>query len=249
MQDPNPDCRVAKTFVLVHGAWHGGWCWARVAQRLLLAGHRVYAPTLTGLGERSHLLRDDITLQTFVDDIVNVLRWEDLQDVVLVGHSFGGLVISGVADVAAERIRQLVFLDAFVLPSGVATFDTLPIEVVAKLHAASQQVSATVPVLAPPKPKTLGLLDPNDVSFVADRLTPQPLKTYQTALSLQHPLGNGLPCTYIDCVNPSFPAVEDSRQWVKTHTDWQWKTLDAGHGAMVSAPGLLAEMLSLLSTA
>src|SRR5690606_951056 len=108
----------ACTFVLVHGAWHGGWCWSRLASLLRAAGHNVYTPTLTGLGERNHLLNNDVGLQTFVDDIVNVLVWEDLQDVILVGHSFAGVVITGVADVMPERIRQLVYLDAFILESG-----------------------------------------------------------------------------------------------------------------------------------
>src|SRR5690606_34452571 len=93
------------TFVLVHGAWHGGWCWSRVAKLLRARGHNVYTPTLTGLGERHHLLTADITLQTFVHDIANVLIWEDLSRVTLVGHSFGGLVITGVADLIPERLQ------------------------------------------------------------------------------------------------------------------------------------------------
>src|SRR5690606_11511219 len=133
------------TFVLVHGAWHGGWCWSRVAERLRDSGHIVYTPTLTGLGERSHLLSHEITLQTFVNDVVNVLVWEDLNEVILVGHSFAGLVITGVADVVPERLNRLVYLDAFILESGVSTFDTLPAQVVAKMEAAAQLVPGAVP--------------------------------------------------------------------------------------------------------
>ena len=98
----------AQTFVLVHGAWHGGWCWSRVADRLRLAGHQVFTPTQTGLGERKHLLSREITLDTFTRDIANVIEAEELSNVVLVGHSFGGLAISGVADAMPDRLRHLV---------------------------------------------------------------------------------------------------------------------------------------------
>jgi pimeloyl-ACP methyl ester carboxylesterase len=111
------------TFVLVHGAWHGGWCYVRVADLLRAGGHRVVTPTLTGLGERSHLFSGAITLSTHIDDIVNVLRWEDLTNVVLAGHSYGGFVISGVAERVPERIAALVFLDAFVPADGESLWD------------------------------------------------------------------------------------------------------------------------------
>lgn len=231
------------TFVLVHGAWHGGWCWSRVASRLRAAGHTVFTPTLTGLGERSHLLSPDISLQTFVGDIVNVLVWEDLNDVILVGHSFAGLVITGVADKVPERLRHLVYLDAFILESGISTFDTLPVEIVAKLHAASRDGTGAAAALPPPKPKSLGLLEPEDVAFVEQRLTPHPLRSYETALQLQHPVGNGLPCTYLSCANPSFAAVDDSRNWARNRSGWRWEDLDSNHEAMVSAPDLLTQAL------
>jgi pimeloyl-ACP methyl ester carboxylesterase len=101
------------TFVLVHGAWHGGWCWPRVADRLRSARHKVFTPTLTGLGERSHLLSPEIDIATHVTDVVNVIKWERLTDVVLCGHSYGGFVISGVAEKMSAAIRSIVFLDAF----------------------------------------------------------------------------------------------------------------------------------------
>ncbi len=230
-------------FVLVHGAWHGGWCWSRVARRLRAAGHAVYTPTLTGLGERSHLLSHDITLQTFVDDIVNVLAWEDLHDVVLVGHSFAGLVITGVADIVPERLARLIYLDAFILESGVSTFDTLPDQVKEKLEAASLQAGTAIPALPTPKPGNLGLTAADDIAFVQARLTPHPLSTYKTALQLRHAPGNGLPCAYLHCSQPSFPAVEGSSAWVRTNTDWRWETLESGHDAMVSDPDLVCEAL------
>ena len=115
--------RCPYTFVLVHGAWHGGWCWQRVADRLRGGGHTVFTPTLTGLGERSHLLRAGIDLKTHITDIVNVMKWEGLSDVVLCGHSYGGFVISGVAEQMAPAIRSIVFLDAFVPRNGESVLD------------------------------------------------------------------------------------------------------------------------------
>jgi pimeloyl-ACP methyl ester carboxylesterase len=106
------------TFVLVHGAWHGGWCYARVARLLRAAGHDVYTPTLTGVGERAHLAALSMTLTTHVRDIVNVLEYENLSDVILCGHSYGGMVITGVAAAAGERIRTLFYLDAFLPEDG-----------------------------------------------------------------------------------------------------------------------------------
>src|SRR5580700_6619085 len=114
------------TFVLVHGAWHGGWCFARVAEILRAQGHRVFTPTLTGLGERVHLASTEITLSTHVTDIVNVVRYEDLHDVVLLGHSYGGMVISGVVEVVPERVGALVYLDAFVPENGESLLDLVP---------------------------------------------------------------------------------------------------------------------------
>jgi len=108
----------SRTFVLVHGMWHGGWCWSRVAEALRARGHRVTTPTQTGLGERKHLLSASITLDTFVADVVNHLEWEDLSEVVLVGHSFGGAPISGAADGAPERIAKLIYLDAAIMEDG-----------------------------------------------------------------------------------------------------------------------------------
>jgi pimeloyl-ACP methyl ester carboxylesterase len=115
------------TFVLVHGAWHGSWCWQRVRRTLQQQGHDVFTPTLTGVGERSHLLAKDVDLKTQTLDVLNLLRWEQLSDVVLCGHSYGGMVVSGVADLVPQSIRSLVFLDAFVPEDGQCLADFAPI--------------------------------------------------------------------------------------------------------------------------
>ena len=117
------------TFVLVHGAWHGSWCWKRVRKLLQTEGHDVFTPTLTGVGERSHLISPQVNLDTHVADVVNLIRWEELTDVVLCGHSYGGCVITGVADRVPERLRALVYLDAFILENGQSLHDLLPRDV------------------------------------------------------------------------------------------------------------------------
>ena len=112
-----------RTFVLVHGAWHGGWCWRRVADRLTAKGHYVVAPTLSGVGERSHLKAEDIDLTTQIEDVVGEIKWKDLDGVVLVGHSYGGMVITGVAEQLGKRISAIVYLDAFLPADGQSLFD------------------------------------------------------------------------------------------------------------------------------
>ena len=146
----------AKTYVLVHGAWHGGWCWRPVADALRAQGHRVFTPTQTGLGERRHLLSRDITLDVFVDDIANLMEAEELRDAILVGHSFGGIAISGVADRMPEAVRHLVFLDSLILEPGQSPFGILPEEVVAARRklVAEQGGGVAIP---PPSPEALGV--------------------------------------------------------------------------------------------
>ena len=114
------------TFVLVHGAWHGGWCWRRVSDRLLTAGHRVFTPTLTGLADRAHLLTPEVNLMTHVQDVVGLIQSEELEDIVLCGHSYGGMVITGVAEALRSRIDAMVYLDAFVPEPQQSLVDAMP---------------------------------------------------------------------------------------------------------------------------
>src|SRR5918998_890613 len=144
-----PEAR-GKTYVLVHGSWGGGWQWAPVAERLRAQGHRVFTPTQTGLGERRHLLSRDITIDTFVEDIVNVLEAEELRDVILAGHSSGGFPITGAADRAAERIRHVVYVDAAIAQGGQSYFDAGPPEVAAARRRAAQERGGGIAVPVPP---------------------------------------------------------------------------------------------------
>lgn len=230
----------AKTFVLVHGGFHGGWCWSRVAALLRARGHAVFTPTQTGCGERSHLLARSITLDTFVDDIANVLTFEDLRDVVLVGHSFGGNSISGVADRMPERLRRLVYLDALILEPGQSVFGLLPKDVVeARLKAAEASGGLGI---APLPASAFGIVDAEQASFVQARLTPHPLGTYVSPLRLAHPVANGVPAVYVRCVAPAFASVQSSHDWARAH-GMRTVEIATGHDAMITAPELLADVL------
>jgi pimeloyl-ACP methyl ester carboxylesterase len=241
---PRADTR--PPYVLVHGAWHGGWCWGKVAERLRAAGHRVFTPTLTGLGDRAHLIAPNVGLATHVEDIISTLDMEDLSDAILVGHSFGSAIISGAADARADRIRRLVFLDSFVVQSGQSPFSHLPPEMVeARKATAIRAPSAFGETLAmlPPPPSVFGVNDASDAAWVARRLKPHPMKTYEDTLELKRPLGAGRPTTYIACTNPTYQAIAQARQWVKAQPNWTYLELATGHDAMILAPDALTEML------
>lgn len=233
------------TFVLVHGGFHGGWCWSRVAPVLRARGHTVLTPTQTGCGERSHLLSKAITLNTFVDDIAGVLRWEDLHDVVLVGHSFGGIAITGVADRMPQRIQQIIYLDALILQNGQCAFDLLePALVQSRLEAAQANGGVWI---EPPPASFFGITEPEQLAFVQGRLTPHPLGTYTSPLKLRHPVGNGLPAVYVHCTEPLYGGLTLTRNWVKA-SGMRAVELATCHDAMVSAPAALADLLEALST-
>ncbi len=229
------------TFVLLHGAWHGGWCWQRVAEPLAAAGHRVYTPTQTGLGERAYLLSPEITLETFIRDLLEVLEGEDLQDVILVGHSFGGLVITGAADRVPERIRHLVYLDALVLESGQTPFSMVPPDVAQARRALARESSGGLSI-PPPSADAFGITDPDDAAWVEAKCTPHPLATYEDCLRLRGPVGNGLPATYV-AVSPDYPPFSRCREFARRQPGWEYRVIDAGHDAMVTSPSAVTDLL------
>lgn len=231
----------SKTLVLVHGAWHGGWCWARVAAILRGRGHRVSTPTLTGLGERAHLMSPDIDLALMTADLVNHLHFEDLADVTLVGHSFAGNAITGAADQVPRRLARLVYLDAIVPESGRAPFDTLPREVVAERLRLAEKSSGGLSI-PPPPAAAFGVTDPADAAWLDSRLTPHPLRSFTTAQTFAAPPGNGLPAEYVLCNDPAYGPLEGSRARARA-LDWPIIELAAGHDAMVTAPVALADLL------
>jgi pimeloyl-ACP methyl ester carboxylesterase len=239
-----PESR-GKTYVLVHGSWSGGWFWAPVAERLRAQGHRVFTPTLTGHGERKHLLSRDVTLDTWIGDVVNPIEAEELRDVILVGHSFGGIVITGVADRIPERIRRLVYLDAVVLQAGQSYLDYLPPEVAAARRRTAQENGGTLP--PPPAAgwtSAFSIPDGPLVQWLARRSTPLPISAWEDRLELKHPVGNGRPRTYVFFTSPAFAATEQSRRWVRGQEGWDWVELAAGHLAPVTAPDEVARLLA-----
>lgn len=232
-------------YVLAHGSWHGGWCWRNVAGRLRNAGHEVYTPSFTGMGDRAHLLSPSITLETFIDDLIRVIETEELRDVILVGHSFGGIPITGVADRIPDRIAHLAYLDAVVLESGRDSFSSYPQqEAQARIASAKKQTRGLAVPVPEPLPAVWGLQPGTPAhEWVTRQLTPHPLGSYTTPLLLRNPIGNGLPRTYIHCTAPSHPLIENSRAFLREQSGWNWVEIAAPHEAHITNPELVASVL------
>lgn len=230
------------TVVLVHGGFHGGWCWRPTAERLRSSGHVVTTPTLTGLGERHHLAAAVTGPDTGVEDVVNHLVMEDLSDVVLVGHSLGGLIISGVADRVPERIRRLVYLDSVVVEGGSSWGDSAPPEVTAQRRAEVATVDGVD--YWPDFPlEAFGIAADHPLApWVRERITPLPFAYYDRPLTLAHPPGNGCPATYVVCTVPVFSSLAGSRDLARA-SGWVMRELPTGHDAMVLMPDELADLV------
>ena len=186
------------TYLLVHGGWHGGWCWKKVTPLLQAAGHQVFTPTLTGLGERAHLLTPEIDLNTHVQDILGVLEYEDLQEVILVGHSYGGMIITAVADQAAPRIARLVYLDAFVPEDGQALVDLIDAGTLAIFQEQARTLGEGWRV--PPPPLTrYGVTQADDLQWMNPKVGPHPFKSFLQPVQFKNPALANLPRTYIAC--------------------------------------------------
>ena len=229
-------------FVLVHGAYHGGWCWRRVVDRLRARGHSVFTPTLTGLGERCHQLDASVSLDTWIQDVVGVIECEELSDVVLVGHSFGGTVISGVAERAALQLRGLVYLDGFLVPDGRSPVEMAP-PGESERRASATGAVATDLALPPPPPAYFGVEDPDDAAWLKRRMTPQPIRPFLEPVHLDRPPGHGLPSTYIVCTAHNSEIGARSREMARSLSGWRWRELPCGHDAMVVAPDAVSELL------
>lgn len=224
--------RKQATFVLVHGAWHGGWCWKKLAPLLRAAGHQVYTPTMSGMGERASQLAPEIDLDTHIDDIVAGLEYEDLREIILVGHSYGGMVITGVAEKAPERLAQMVYLDAFLPEDGKAAKDYAILRPI-------PEATWRVPPLGPAS--AFGVTDERDIAWVQARLGDQPLKTLTQPVRLTGDRPLTLPRTYILCTQtPWFvEAGARAKQNGFAYRDF----LTAGHDAMITQPAGLAKLL------
>ncbi|HEX3715406.1 MAG TPA: alpha/beta hydrolase [Trebonia sp.] len=231
------------TFVLVHGGGHGGWCYQRVSRLLTGAGHEVYAPTLTGLSERAHLVGPHVDLNLHVQDIAAVLHYEDLHDVILVGHSYGGMVITGAAATAPDRIGKLVYLDAANPENGQSLVDVAgPMMEMAR--AASQVVDGVELVLfpSPDAGRFYGVTDPDDLAWMATRLTPHPWRCFEQKLELSDEAGYArIPQYHVVCTATLAgrdPGLMDAARAAGRLWD-----IDTGHDLMITEPRRVADAL------
>lgn len=226
------------TFLLVHGAWHSGRSWDRVVPLLESTGHRVLAPSLTGYGDKAHLLGPEVGLGTHVDDVTGLIEGERLDDVVLVGHSYAGMVISGVAHRVPERIAHLVFLDAMVPEDGEAAVDVLPVTK-QLIHGAVDGWRIPPMPEQPPPLGLFGVTDPEDVAWLRSMLSDQPVRCLQEPVRLDNPAARTIPRTHIHCVGGQ-PAGTTRRP---VPADDRVRELPTGHDCMITMPIELVELL------
>ncbi len=229
------------SFVLVHGAWHGSWCWKRVRRSLQAKGHDVFTPTLTGVAERSHLLSPEVSLETHILDVVNLIRWEELYDIVLCGHSYGGCVISGVADRVSDRIRSLVYLDAFVLEDGENLMQHVPEGQRNQLLEAMGNVGEGWKV--PPIPAEVFNVNTNDREWVNRQCTMQPIETFKQDIKLGGAINNIKNVTFILATgsvegSPFPPFYEKAKA-----KGWKTLTIACGHDVMLDRSEELTSLL------
>jgi pimeloyl-ACP methyl ester carboxylesterase len=227
------------TYILVHGAWHGGWCWSKVKHLLERADHSVYTPTLTGLGERSHLASPNTSLETHVQDICQVLEYEELADVILVGHSYAGMVVMAVADRVPQRLSRLVYLDAVVPNSGQCLFDCAGPEFRRRIEE-QVRIQGDGWLIPAASAQTLGLIRDEDIDWTVPRLGPHPYRTFSEKVELRLAAAAMVPRTYINCIADKAPGGLRSAQ--ADGID-DYHELATGHDAMITQPGEVAELL------
>ena len=231
------------TYVLVHGGGHGGWCYAKVKQRLERAGHEVFAPSLTGLAERSHLLSPAVDLDMHIGDVVQLLHYWDLRDVVLVGHSYGGMVITGIADRATDRVAKLVYLDA-ANPRNHQSLVDVAGPVIESVRPMGAIVEGVELVLLPGAGAGAfyGVTDPDDLAWMDERLTGHPWRCFEQKLDLRNEESLwAIPQYHIVC--ESTLATRDRRLIDKAKTEGRLWVIDTGHDLMITEPDLVTEAL------
>jgi pimeloyl-ACP methyl ester carboxylesterase len=225
------------TFVLVHGAWVGGLLWRPIAQALRRAGHEVYTPTLTGLGERKHLLAREVNLGTHIQDVLGLIEYEDLSAIVLVGHSYGGMVVTGVADAVPDTIASLVYLDAFVPSNGQSLFDLRPMGPAPTAVAGTGWLTAPLPIEA------FGQPSPQVREFAERKTGPQPTACFTQPLTLTGGIERIKRKTYIYCNDPQPTTFTPFFESLRNKPDWTVRTLPCTHIAQLDMPGELTALL------
>jgi len=232
-----------KTFILVHGAWHGGWVWRKVAESLRQAGHEVFSPCLTGLGERSHLLDRNVTLSTHVRDVTNLIETHALRDVVLCGHSYGGLVVAQAADQLPDRVARVLFLDAFLPENGKSLLDLLPSPFRAEMQTIAREKGEGWFVPAPPV-EGLQIAGAADRQWVAERLGPHPLASFTEPSRLTGAWVKVPRLAYVAATRFDSPVLVPSRAWARSHRAFEYHEAPTGHEVMIEAPEVVARILS-----
>jgi pimeloyl-ACP methyl ester carboxylesterase len=218
------------TFVLVPGAWHGAWCYRRVADLLMAKGHKVHVLTLTGLGDRVHLASDAVNMDTHIADIVNFVKWEDLNNFVLVGHSYGGLPITGAADQIGDKVSSIVYLDAFIPEDGQSMVDIV-----------KRPVPATGS--APPFPAKAFKINEKDEAYVNAKMTPQPVNTYAQKIKVAGAYKKVAKKAYVRSLQFNNPAFQVIYEALKQDAAWKTYTVDCGHDMMLDKPEEIAGIL------
>jgi len=228
----------SRTFLLIHGSFLGGWCWRPVSDLLEKNGHKVFSPTLTGLGERSHLLSKNINLETHITDIVNVVKWEDLSDVCLVVHSYGGWIGSGALEHIRDRVSSIIWVDAFKPEDGQKPIDFTAFRE-PFLDAEKKGGAGVFP--PPGKPGPI-FVNEKDSAFVASKSTAHPVGTYFEPIKLSGARENVAKKTYIRATK-SIPAFDSAMAACKADKSWSTFEIACGHMVMLDAPGRLTEIL------
>jgi pimeloyl-ACP methyl ester carboxylesterase len=236
------------TYVLVHGGGHGGWCYQRVARLLRDEAHEVYTPTLTGLGDRSHLLSASVDLELHIRDVAAVLHYEDVRDVILVGHSYGGMVITGVADRVPERIGRLVYLDAATPRDGESLVDVAG-PVINAVRPMGEVVDGVELVLLPGPDAGLlyGVTDADDLAWMADRLTPHPWQCFEQPLRLSNEDAfRAIPQYHVVCT--STVPMRDRELITNARAQNRLWEIDTAHDLMITEPRAVADALLEVAT-
>lgn len=227
--------------LLIHGSWHGAWCWRSLTPLLRDAGHAVWAPTLSGCAERFHHHAGDVTTQTHIRDVIDLIEFEDIRDVMLLGHSSAGMLMPGIANATAGRLSGCIYLDAYLVPAGRCGFDLWPADRAAAARAA---INAGDPFRAPVAPQALGIEDPDLAAWVSARLRPHPLLTYEGAAPAESAAASRLPRLYIHCSSGPLAGVFASALADARAAGWATCTIDAGHDAMLTHPVELADLIA-----
>lgn len=218
------------TFLLIPGAWHGAWCYRRVADLLMAKGHKVHALTLTGLADRVHLASDAVNMDTHIADIVNFVKWEGLNNFVLVGHSYGGLPITGAADQIGDKVSSIIYLDAFIPEDGQSMVDIV-----------KRPVPSTG--TAPPFPAKAFKINEKDEAFVNEKMTPQPVNTYNQKIKVAGGYKKIAKKAYVRSLQFNNPAFQVVYEALKQDAAWKTYAVDCGHDMMLDRPEEIAGIL------